>query len=123
MVLHAMMLRKLGNRREEMKETLGVQATGTQSETKREIPSEGESVTRSDFWVVAGAPLSWATRTFFRASHQVFSAVKAVLMHVSESLVYFGQLPRALLRAQQLQGHVEKRQAFPTATLSGLQKT
>jgi hypothetical protein len=44
-------------------------------------------------------------------------------MSVSESLVYFGQLPRALLRTRQLQDHVEERPAFPTATLSGLQKT
>jgi hypothetical protein len=35
-----------------------VQATATHGETKREMPSDGESVTRSDFWVVAEAPLS-----------------------------------------------------------------
>lgn len=47
----------LGNQ-EVMKETLDVLATGTLSETKREIPSEGEVVTRSGFWVVAEVPLS-----------------------------------------------------------------
>jgi hypothetical protein len=57
-ILRAMVLRKLGNQKEEMKEILDVIATGTRSETTREMPSEGESVTRSDFWAVAEAPLS-----------------------------------------------------------------
>lgn len=58
MVLRAMVLRKLGNQKEVMKETLDVLATGTPNETKRKMPSEGGLVTRSDFWVVAEVPLN-----------------------------------------------------------------
>jgi len=53
-----MVLRKLGNQKEVMKETLDVLATGTPNETKRKMPSEGGLVTRSDFWVVAEVPLN-----------------------------------------------------------------